>query len=186
MSAPNAGLRHAQLRRDPLEHRVGRMRLIIGLRRQRLFHRSHPGGTLVNGSQREQPGEDAARESTGARAENDAQDRSRRQRDDQREADAAAARPGAEADELGLGAGPEEGLEAGADAVHGRAVGLEVGGCSSARRGSSIGPGSMIATFTFTIAFARSAVGMICRSTPFHFCPGNASTVTSAGCPSCS
>ena len=45
-------------------------------------------------------------------------------------------------------------------------------------------PGSRIFTFTFTVALARSAVGMICRTTPRHFCPGNASTVTSAGCPS--
>ena len=37
--------------------------------------------------------------------------------------------------------------------------------------------------FHLHVALARSAVGMICRSTPFHFCPGNASTLTSAGLP---
>ena len=35
--------------------------------------------------------------------------------------------------------------------------------------GSSRSPGSMIFTFTCTVALARSAVGMIWRSTPFHF-----------------
>jgi hypothetical protein len=41
---------------------------------------------------------------------------------------------------------------------------------------------SRIVTFTVTVAFVRSAVGMICRSSALYCVSGNASTVTFAGC----